>query len=202
MSVMPVNWVKGARKMWLLLQMMTDPAPVRPTPDEGWIAQIAKGDMDALRRLYDAVGDSVYAFAYSLLRDRQDAEDVLQDTFLRIHDHAAAYRPQGKPLAWIFTIARRLALDTLRRRHRNGLSDAVRPEPADLSQIENTEHRILLRALLEELSEEDRQILVLHTAAGMTFREIGVVLDMPLNTVLSRHHRGLKRLRTVAKEEM
>ena len=175
-------------------------APVKRPIDEAWIAQIAAGDMDALRRLYDAVGDQVYGFALSLVRHPQDAEDVLQETFVRIHAYAPQYRPQGKPLAWIFTIARHLALDKLRQRGR------TQPLPEstdiiDLCDITNADHRLLLDSLLNHLSEEDRQILILHAVVGMKHREIAAVMEMPLGTVLSRYRRALDRLKSIAKED-
>ena len=196
-----VNVVKGARKMWIFLQTMIDTPPVKRPIDEGWIKQIADGDMQALHRLYDAIHRNVYAFAYSLVQNKPDAEDILQETFLRIHTYAPAYRPQGKPLAWIFTIARHLAQDKLRRRHYHRSMDAGHPVIADVSHIEKAEHRILLHALLNVLTEEDRQIVVLHTAVGMKYRDIAEVMDMPLNTVLSRHHRAMKKLKSIAEEE-
>lgn len=185
--------------MWIFLQTIVDSPPVKRPIDEGWIKQIADDDMCALHQLYDAIHTNVYAFAYSLLRNQQDAEDVLQETFVRIHTHAKTYHPQGKPLAWIFTIARHLAQDKYRERaHIQPLEDLP---PDDIHQIERAEHRILLHALLNDLSEEDRQIVVLHTAVGMKHREIAEVMNLPLNTVLSRHHRAIKKLRSIAEEE-
>lgn len=168
--------------------------------DEAWISQIAAGDMDALHRLYDAVGDKVYGFSLSLVRNPQDAEDVLQETFVRIHAHAKDYRPQGKPLAWIFTIARHLALDKQRQQSRTQLLSET-ADVVDLSDVDRADHRILLDSLLNRLSEEDRQILILHVVVGMKYREIAAVMGRPLNTVLSRYRRALHRLQTILKEE-
>lgn len=185
--------------MWFFLQTMIDTPPAKQPIDESWIKQIADNDMRALHRLYDAIHTNVYAFAYSLLRNRQDAEDVLQETFVRIYTHAGTYRPQGKPLAWIFTITRHLAQD--KRREQVHLQPLELLPPDDIHQVERAEHRILLHALLNNLSEEDRQIVVLHTAIGMKYREIAEVMDLPLNTVLSRYHRAIKTLKTIAEEE-
>lgn len=186
--------------MILLIQAIQDAAPTKRPIDEAWLSQIADGDMDALQRLYDAVGNQVYGFALSLVRHPQDAEDVVQETFVRIHAYAAQYRPQGKPLAWIFTIARHLALDKQRQKR---LSQPLADTEAvvDLSEIDRADHRLLLQSLLNHLAEEDRQILILHGAVGMTFREIATVMDRPLNTILSRYHRAMNRLKSIVKEE-
>ena len=186
--------------MLLLFQTIEDSAPAKRPIDEAWLSRIAHGDMDALHRLYDAVGNQVYGFALSLVRHPQDAEDVLQETFLRIHAHAAQYRPQGKPLAWIFTIARHVALDKRRRQPLvQPLTDTA--EEVDLTAVERADHRLLLQSLLNHLSEEDRQILILHAAVGLTFREIATVVGRPLNTVLSRYRRALNRLQSIVKED-
>lgn len=184
--------------MWLLFQVMGDSTPVKRPIDEGWISCIAAGDMDALHRLYDAVSGSVYGFALSLVRDPHDAEDVVQETFLRICRFASDYRPHGKPLAWIFTIVRHLALDKRRQQTR---SLPVEEVTVDVTEVEDTDDRLLLHFLLNRLSEEDRQILILHAAVGMKHREIAAVMGMPLGTVLSRYRRALNRLKTIAKEE-
>ncbi len=93
--------------------------------DENWITGIAKGDGDAFRRLYEATDRTVYGYALSLLSDRQDAHDVMHDTYIRVYENAASYRREGRPLAWILTIVRNLAYDRLRNRGR------TRPEPAE-----------------------------------------------------------------------
>ena len=186
--------------MFLLFQAIGEPTPVKRPIDEAWISQIAAGDMDALRCLYAAVGNQVYGFALSLVRHPQDAEDVLQETFVRIHACAGQYCPQGKPLAWIFTIARHLALDKQRRQTRLQSVPEVE-ETVDLNDIAAADHRLLLNSLLNHLSEEDRQIVILHAVVGMKHREIATVMGWPLNTVLSRYRRALHRLQSIVKEE-
>lgn len=185
--------------MLVFFQAFEESTPVKRPVDEAWITQIADGDHEALQRLYVAVGDKVYGFALSLVRNPQDAEDVLQETFLRIHAHAKEYRSQGKPLAWIFTIARHLAMD--KRREQSRTQPLLQEETVDLSDVTRADQRVLLDSLLNRLSEEDRQIVILHAVVGMKFREIAAVMAMPLNTVLSRYRRSLNRLKTIAKEE-
>lgn len=69
---------------------------------EEYMAQIAKGDHDALAALYQHTNASIYGFALSILKNASDAEDALHDCFLDIYQAAGSYRPQGKPMAWIF----------------------------------------------------------------------------------------------------
>ena len=79
------------------------------------ILAVARNGPDALRRLYEKTSKGVYAYALSLLKNAHDAEDVCQETFLSIYDKAGDYEPQGKPMAWIITVAKRHALTVLRK---------------------------------------------------------------------------------------
>ncbi|MBQ5973299.1 MAG: RNA polymerase sigma factor [Oscillospiraceae bacterium] len=161
---------------------------------DGLVAEIAAGDRDALAALYRAAGPAVYASALSLLKNRQDAEDVLHDCFLSVWRSAASYRPEGKAMAWLTTIARNLALSRLRERGRRAdYSDEIAPEaPPGL----DPEEGILLGACLNDLSDEERQIVVLHAVSGYKHREIARALSLPLSTVLSKYSRALKKLKT------
>lgn len=95
-------------------------APIKEALLEEYMAQIAKGDRDALGALYHQANTAVYSFALSILKNTSDAEDALHDCFLDIYQAVEHYRPQGKPMAWIFTIVRNRCLQKLRERTRNG----------------------------------------------------------------------------------
>ena len=75
---------------------------------EEFLRRVALGDREAFHQLYLETGRSVYSFILSILKNPQDAEEVLQETYLKIWTSAGSYKPQGKPLAWMFTIARNL----------------------------------------------------------------------------------------------
>ena len=165
------------------------------------ISEIAQGDREALAELYGKTHAAVYGFALSILKNAQDAEDVLQDCFLQIWHGASGYRSQGKPMAWIFTITRRLALMKLRERDK---TVSMTPEDwqvqfADQPDL-TREDRMTLEALLTVLSDEERQIVVLHSLTGLKHREIAGLLELPLPTVLSKYNRALKKLRAALKE--
>lgn len=163
--------------------------------DENLVIRIASGDRDAFRAVYEASSRAVYGFAYSILGDRHDAEDVMHDAYLRMHRAAASYQPQGKPLAWLLTIVRNLCYDRIRSRQ----SDAAKAGQAQAAPHHRdlTEERMLLEEALASLQEEDRQIVVLHALTGLKHREIADLVGLPLNTVLSRYSRSLKKLKAV-----
>ena len=163
-----------------------------------WIRAIAGGDTDALASLYQETSPSVYAYALSALKNSHDAEDVMQDCYVAVYTSSAVYRASGKPMAWIITIARNLCLHRLRaNRYRAELSDEdwgeLLPDRTELTM----EDRVILRACMQILGDEERQILTLHTIGGLKHREIADLLEMPLSTVLSKYRRALKKLRRV-----
>ena len=168
---------------------------------EKCIRKIARGDKQALAQLYRDTGAAVYGFALSLLGNVQEAEDIQQDVFIRIWQSAGSYKAQGKPLAWIFTITRNLALMRFRDQKR---TIAMTEEDwqavfADRVQMDS-EDRIILKSLIETLSREEQNIVMLHAVAQLKHREIAQILDLPLSTVLSKYNRALKKLKQAIKE--
>ena len=169
--------------------------------DEKLIFKIADGDMDAFRSLYDAVSGSVYGFVLSILKNKYDADDVLQETFLKVYSNAANYAANGKPMAWILTIAKNSAYSKLRDTGKTESFEELTTEPMDFSSVENAEQRVLVEMLFKHLTDEEKQILMLHAVSGMKYREIASFMDIPLNTVLSKYHRAVKKLKERITEE-
>lgn len=175
----------------------------KSTVDDTVIQEIAKGNMTAFHRLYENISGSVYGFALSITKNTYDAEDVLQDTFLTIHRKAADYQPHGKPMAWIFTIVRNLALMKLRAQKKEiGFDEPQVENSIAFSKIEEADSKVTLKAFLNLLNDEERQIVMLHTISGFKNREIAALLGIPLNTVLSKYHRAIKKLKSHMKEEL
>ncbi len=176
----------------------------RETSDELYescIAGIALGDKDALCTLYEHTKSAVYGFALSVVRNTQDAEDILQDTFVSVFASAQSYRKMGKPLSWMLTITRNLALMKLRARSRMAeLSEEEWSVFIADTAPDASEDRLVLAAALNSVSPEESQIVMLHAVTGMKHREIAQILDLPLSTVLSKYNRALKKLRTVMEE--
>jgi len=179
----------------------TEPPEGQAAYLERCLAGIAAGDRTALAALYEQTHAAVYGFALSILKNRQDAEDILHDAYLQIWKAAGSYRSEGKPLAWIFTITRNLSLMQLREQSR---TVAVPPEEwqslfAGVPAVSG-EDRLVLAAVLGGLSDEERQIVMLHAMTGLKHREIAEILGLKLATVLSKYQRALKKLRLALKE--
>ena len=168
---------------------------------DGLLALAAKA-LQSLAALYHSTSAAIYAFALSVLKNAQDAEDVLHDCYLNIYSAASGYRSLGKPMAWILTITRNLCLLKLRERGKRSDLPTEDWEPyLESRETVTPEDRILLRACMNHLSDEERQILVLHAVAGFKHREIAELTGLSLTAVLSKYSRGLKKLKQYMEQE-
>ena len=169
---------------------------------EQLLLRVGGGDREAFGLLYARTRGAVYALAVSLLRDAQEAQDVAQDAFVKVWESAPSYRPKGSPMAWLLTLTRNLALTRLRRSGRQvGLDEEEwNAIPAEVPDV-TPEDRQVLQQALAKLSGEERRIVLLHAVAGLKHREIAELLKLPLSTVLSKYHRGLKKLKSLMKGE-
>ncbi len=170
---------------------------------ENYIDLSCQGDMEAFAQLYEETKSSVYGFALAILKDPTTAEDVLQDTYLHIYGSCRSYHAMGKPMAWILTITRNLALMKIRENnHRVNLPEDVDIEDYfDQSPQMAPEERLLLQATLKELSDQELQVIMLHAVSGFKHREIAKLLHLPLSTVLSSYSRGCKKVKRMLTEE-
>ena len=173
-----------------------------PAVSEQLLVRIAAGDQAALAELYAQAKNPVYCFALTILRDSFAAEDVMQETFLQVWKSAPTYRPGGKnALTWILGITKYTALARLREGQRAGvpLEDAAdQTDPRDA--FRDCENRIVTQAMLAQLAQDEREIVVLHVVTGLKHREIAELLEMPLPTVLSKYRRSLKKLERLVRE--
>ena len=141
--------------------------------DENLILDMAGGDREAFSKLYGSVSDTVYGLALSILKNRQDAEDVMHDAFIRIYTGAASYTPCGKPMDWIISIVRNLCLNKIRDDSRtesmagSTSEDHPEAEPADPEDsIEDLTNRMVLDTAMKVLDDDERQIVTLHALTG------------------------------------
>jgi RNA polymerase sigma-70 factor (ECF subfamily) len=163
------------------------------------LRRVAGGDMRALEALYRGMRVQVFALALAVAGDRGIAEDVVQDTFVRVYTAAPGYRPGSRARAWVLTITRHLALDAMRRRARE-LASATAGWGAAAPGGEPDGARLDVVNALLRLSEVDRQIVVLHDIAGLTHAEIAEELQLPPGTVRWRYRVALARLRPLVEE--
>ena len=189
--------------MFLLMSMEELARAQRPEGrlEERLLPLVGQGDPEAFEVLYRSTEKAVYALALSILRNPDDAQDVTQEVYLKVRAAAHLYVPQGKPLAWLFTITRNLCRDLQRVQARTGQAPDGLEDDVRFSYVSDPTDRLVLEAALKALGEEERQVVLLHAASGLKHREIARDLGLPLSTVLSRYSRALKKLQRYLTEE-
>ncbi len=170
--------------------------------DEDLMPLVGLGDAAAFAVLYDRHGRAAYALAYKLTGERQAAEDLAQDAFLRVWRSAGGYRVgRGSVRTWILSIVRNRSIDRLRslasRRKTQEKVEAEAPisQPSDaFAETWRNSRRDQVREALSTLPPEQLEVLELTYFSGYTQTEIAQMLDLPVGTVKGRTRLGLKRL--------
>ncbi|MBL8928967.1 MAG: sigma-70 family RNA polymerase sigma factor [Kineosporiaceae bacterium] len=165
--------------------------------DPSTLDRFRRGDPEALRTIYQAYAGPVATVARSIVGAEQGlVDDVVQETFLRAWRAAGQFDPARALAPWLFTIARRTAIDVVRseRRptrggHEPEVDVAVAPES-----LESAWERYEIRRAVQNLPSEEQDVVRLAHLAGMTHPEIAERLDIPVGTVKSRSHRAHRRL--------
>ena len=185
----------------------------------------AAGDGQAWTDLVGAYSGRVFGLIYKQCRDKELAEEITQDTFVKVVQKLTqndGYREEGRFEPWLFRIAMNKLRDEMRRRGRQAKTMDMSPaatassndhasgwaaseqgviaggpsQPlAPLDQLDRAEQVGLLRRAIETLPEADREVLHLRHTAGLSFAQIAEALDQPLGTVLARGHRALAKLK-------
>lgn len=179
--------------------------PPRPSDDgidAGLLRRMAAGDRAALGELFDRHAEAALGLAHRILRNRQDAEDLVHDVFLEAWQKAESYdERRARVRAWLMVRVRSRSIDRLRalevaRRH--AMADAAMPDPlpAASANPEATSDGVRARAALSELVVEQRRVIELAYFEGLTLREVSERIDVPLGTVKSRLAAGLAAMRT------
>lgn len=173
-----------------------------------------QGEVAAFAVLLERHRRPVFAFLLRQVGNRAAAEDLLQETFLRLVHHADSYRPEAKLTTWLYTIARNLCADHGRRGKlrlvtsldqpllRNGAADGPTLGDAQTNGAPDVERLAISRELgerlqraLEAMNPEQREVFLLREVSGLSFREIAEVVAAPENTVKSRMRYALEHLR-------
>ena len=170
--------------------------------DDILIRRVAEGDRKAFLALYDMYSPKVYGLALRVLGDQMTAEEVTQDTFVKMWTRASTYNPdRGRLSSWLLTIARRIAIDHFR-------LEARRPVPWNPSDPENALEKIpdpasqsdesrwaTMKFALIKLPEEQRSVIELAFYQGMSHSQIAEYQSTPLGTVKTRLRLGMEKLR-------
>lgn len=170
------------------------------------MARLRRGDPDALTAILSRYQQRLYRFLLRLVQDPALADDLFQQTWLRVMEKAGSYDARFRFDAWLFSVARNLAIDHLRRQRGRSLDepDDSGTTPADrlpshgpdpLEELLESERAAILSAAIHELPAIHREVLSLRFEEGMKLEQIAEVAAVPLATVKSRLHRALESLR-------
>lgn len=168
-----------------------------------------KGDQGAFAELVDLYKDKIFHLGYRMLSNRHEAEDIVQETFLRVYKNWERYDEKQKFSTWIYRIATNLCIDQLRKRKPNYYLDAEMNDqegmdgytliPGD-DRTPETEYLVsetqqMIHHAIEGLPVKYKSVIILRYLQELSLQEIGEVLDMPVTTVKTRVHRGREFLR-------
>ncbi|MCK4659499.1 MAG: sigma-70 family RNA polymerase sigma factor [Phycisphaerae bacterium] len=187
---------------------------LKPEPLAAIIERAQRFDPGAFDELVDMFGQRVFGFLHRMVGNREDAEDLLQEVFLRVVRTLPRYTHQGRFEGWIFRIAANLARDRIRRARRSptiismsgeqgdpdGRANWDCADPSHISpdqpaiQREQVDH---MQAALGQLSAAEREVITLRHYSALSFAEIAEAMETPLGTALARAHRGLAKLRRI-----
>lgn len=178
-----------------------------PEPDDvPLLLAVARRDETAFAQLYDRMSRPVFAMIARIVRSHAEAEEVLQEAFWQVWEHAPSYRPElGSPFCWIVTVARRKAIDRLRANsrhlHRIESAQALSVEddvaaPVGLDNVADGEQAAAVRAALAKLNSDERRAISLSFFDGLTHAEIATALRVPVGTIKARIRRGMLKLKT------
>jgi RNA polymerase sigma-70 factor (ECF subfamily) len=169
--------------------------------DEALMEEVRSGNLAAFQALYDRHYRSVFGFLLRSVGERPAAEDLLQETFLRVFAHREEYRPTAAFKSWLLTIARNLLIDHLRQRSRSRDLESVEnleamadPGVTPLQQAEGRELEERLQEAVLRLAPSQREVLLLSRFAGLSYAEIADVTGSSPEAVRVTLHRALRRI--------
>ena len=192
---------------------MSAPLTLTAATDQDIVVRARAGFEDAFRELIRRYQRPVFSLIYRMVRDRELAEDLAQETFVKVLNAIDSYRPEFKFSSWIFKIANNAAIDHLRRRELDTLSldgapDATTPDRVEatalqigdkaesaLDELEARELGSAIEHAIEALRPEYRSCILLRHVEGRSYEEIAEILELPLGTVKTYIHRARAQLK-------
>lgn len=186
---------------------------LRNLPDADLVSLAQEGREAAYRELVQRYERPVFSLIFRMVRDREVAEDLAQDTFIKVLNHIDKYRPEFKLSSWLFKIANNVAIDFLRKRQLDTVSidgspharsaaeieatsfDVVARQESALDEMEAKELGTAIERAIQQLRPEYRSCIMLRHVEGRSYEEIAATLDLPLGTVKTYIHRARHQLR-------
>jgi RNA polymerase sigma-70 factor, ECF subfamily len=169
--------------------------------EQDLVQRLQRGDEAAFAQLVDQFGEDLYALAASMLRDRTAAADALQETLLGAYRGIARFRGDASLKTWLTGILVRQVYKSTRRKRPTTAIEDWETVPSPGSTEDGVAARLDVQVMLDALSPEHRDVLVLRELQGLSYDEIAAALELPRGTVESRLFRARKRLQELFGEE-
>jgi RNA polymerase sigma-70 factor (ECF subfamily) len=183
----------------------SEPVPVEQASDSDLVVRIAARDRAAFDVIYHRYIRSVFGLALQRLRDRERAEDAVQEMFAAVWRSAGSYKPERGPAApWLYAIARNAIVDRVRARDDLPMEppDMTSDEPGPAERAETSFVSWRVHRALETLPEREREVVELAYWSGLSQSEVASFLDIPLGTVKTRTRSALAHLADVLEGEL
>ena len=169
--------------------------------DQELITQFLKGDEKALELLIQKYLKPIYGYVFKFVQNQQDAEDLTQETFLKMWRNLKKFKKEKNFKSWLFTIAKNTCFDFLRKKKKNLALNLENLEiiadfaPSFLEELEKENWTEKIKREMEKLPFKMQKVLDLYYNFGLNFREISEILKEPVNTIKSRHNRAIYKLK-------
>jgi RNA polymerase sigma-70 factor (ECF subfamily) len=188
----------------------TERMPAPALTDEEIVVRVRAGDLASFEQLMRRNNARVYRAARAILRDDSEAEDVMQDAFVRAYEHLHEFEGRARFSTWLTRIAVHEALARVRRGKRLTALDAhvqepamvTRPESSPEQQVSDVEMRAAIEAAVAKLPEDFRSVFVLRAVEGMSGAETAECLGIPEETVKTRLHRARTRIQEMLRRDV
>jgi RNA polymerase sigma-70 factor (ECF subfamily) len=196
---------------------MTVPKRSHDPPDETLMLRYQQGDRTAFSQLVRRYQGALYNFALRQVRAPQAAEDVVQETFVRVVQNATEFKHEARFTTWVYTITRNLCIDHLRKRalrkhpsldeHKGQEGDGptlgeqtADPRASVEREATGSELQVRIARAVDTLPDEQREVFLMRELANLPFKEIAEITNVPENTVKSRMRYALERLQEALSE--
>lgn len=167
------------------------------------IQSLRQGDSHAFDAIYQETHRVVYFSILGIIQDKQLAEDLLQDTFMRFLDYLPQYKNDNL-ISYLVTMGKRLAINEYHKRKRLQFTeetiDYIPAYDVYPQAIVQSEKRAIIDQALQALTQEERNIVILYNIANLTHKEISILLERPLGTITWLYQKALKKMQAAVKE--
>lgn len=160
-----------------------------------------QGDETAFEEIYNQTKKGLFSFILSICKNYHTAEDVMQNTYIRVRNSITSYQIGGNPLAWIYTIGRNLTINELNKQKREVFSDFTDGKFGGEYTLEDKLQSPVIATMSKVLTEDELQLVTLHLISGFKHREIAEMCNKPLGTVLWAYRNALNKVKKQLEKE-